>query len=89
MLSHVGRVRLSVISLPAVEKRRSCEAEVAGTASKRRARRAMKEHKCFSPHLFHSIRGSSVLGTGTVQKRYTRLTAHLTRGLGSEIFLHG
>jgi hypothetical protein len=61
--SHVRLHRFLVISLPAAEKRRS-ETEVAGIANTRRARRARKGHKFFASHLFHSIRGSSVLGRG-------------------------
>lgn len=63
----VSPQRFLVIWLPAVEKRRSGEAEVAGTANTRRASRPRKGHTFLSPHNFHSIRGSSVLGRGTVR----------------------
>jgi hypothetical protein len=54
-----------VILLPAVEKRHSGKAEVAGTANTQRARPVRKGHNCFDSHLFHSIRGLSVLCRGT------------------------
>jgi hypothetical protein len=70
------------ISLPAVEKRRSGEAEVAGTDNTRRASRPRKGHTFLSPHIFHSIRGSSVLRRGTV-RNFHNPRSSTRRGLGA------
>ena len=66
MLSHVRRARFLVITLSAVENKRSGAAEVAGIASIRLANTPNQGKRCTAPRR-HSSRGFLSLGKGKVR----------------------